>query len=62
MARHLGLDLAAVTNLDGSIDETPVVIVPKDALLVFDDTHPRPADALPDRESIMSRIRELQPN
>jgi hypothetical protein len=46
LAKHLGLSLDKVAKPDGSIDESPVVIEPKEALYVFGPEHPRPAHAL----------------
>ena len=51
-AKHLGLELARVTNLDGSIDEQPVVVLPREELLAFTDVHPRPDDALVGAEAV----------
>lgn len=45
-AKHLNLSLDKVINTDGSIDESPVVIVEKEKLRVFDDDHSRPAYAV----------------
>ena len=42
LARHLELSLAQVVGLDGSIDETHIVIEPEDALHAFDEDHPFP--------------------
>ena len=46
LARHLDLDLAEVTNLDGSIDDEPVKIRPRSELTGFTNQHPLPSDAL----------------
>ena len=45
-ARHLGLSLEKILKDDGSIDETKVVIENKNKMLVFDDKHPRPENAV----------------
>ena len=51
MARHLGLALHKVSNIDGSIDESFVTLEPKSSLYVFDEDHPRPEYAVgPDDE------------
>jgi dienelactone hydrolase len=46
LAQHLGLSLANVQDASGNIDETPVVIEEKAKLYVFDQNHPRPANAV----------------
>jgi len=46
LAKHLGLSLDNVTNPDGSIDESFVVIEKKKDLYVFNPEHPRPAHAV----------------
>jgi dienelactone hydrolase len=45
LARHLGLNLAAVQKPDQSVDESPVTIEPEKDLWVFDDQTPFPAHA-----------------
>ena len=54
LARHLGLDLASVTNPDGSIDEAPVHLHPRHELLAFNDGHPRPPRAQMGAEAVDS--------
>jgi dienelactone hydrolase len=46
LAKHLGLSLDKVTNPDGSINESFVVIEKKEDMYVFNDEHPRPAHAV----------------
>ncbi len=46
LAKHLGLSLSSVQDPNGNIDETPVVIEEKAKLYVFDQDHPRPANAV----------------
>ncbi len=46
LAKHLGLSLQQVIKADGSIDESPVVILPEEKLRVFDAEHPRPSHAV----------------
>jgi dipeptidyl aminopeptidase/acylaminoacyl peptidase len=46
LAKHLGLSLADVIDGNGSIDEDSIVIEPKDSLYVFNQDHPRPANAV----------------
>jgi len=45
LAKHLGLNLAAVQKPDQSVDESPVTIEPEKDLWVFDDQTPFPAHA-----------------
>ncbi len=53
LAKHLGLSLADVIDRDGRIDESPVVIEPKESLYVFNAEHPRPSYAVgPDAEAL----------
>ncbi len=56
MAEHLGLDLHTVTGPDGRVDESNVCIVPRSALCVFDDDHPRPEGALMGREAVIAAL------
>jgi uncharacterized protein len=60
LARHLGLDLAAVTKLDGGIDESDIRILTTEELLVFTPDEPRPAEALQGREAVMAALRAGQ--
>jgi hypothetical protein len=46
LAKHLGLSLAEVIDQTGQINEDTVVIEDKDKLYVFDQSHPRPANAV----------------
>ncbi len=46
LAKHLDLALEDVVSRDGRIDETPVVIEPKESLYVFNANHPRPSYAV----------------
>jgi dienelactone hydrolase len=43
MAKHLKLDLAAILDKNGKIDESFVTIEEKSQMLAFDEQHPRPA-------------------
>jgi dienelactone hydrolase len=45
LAKHLGLNLAAVQKTDQSVDESPVTIEPEKDLWVFDDQFPIPSHA-----------------
>jgi dienelactone hydrolase len=53
LAKHLGLNLSAVTDDDGHVDESATVVQPHDALLVFTPEHPRPAGAVQGRGAVM---------
>ena len=56
LAKHLGLDLAAVRNADGTVDETKSAVEPAEALRVFDAAHPRPAHALMGAEAVAAAL------
>jgi uncharacterized protein len=60
MAAHLGLDLDAVSRPDGSVDESPVTMLPPEALHVFAPDHPQPADALRDLTAVAAGLKALQ--
>jgi uncharacterized protein len=53
MARYLKLDLKAVTDANGNIDEGPVKVLDQKDLEVFDAQHPRPANAVMGDDAIM---------
>jgi len=55
MAKHLGLNLKAVTTPDGKIDEADTT-VDEGSLAVFDAEHPRPAYALKDGAAIAEAL------
>jgi hypothetical protein len=59
-AQHLGLNLAAVQNPDGSIDESKVTIEQPLTLHVFNAEFPIPQNALHDSAAIAQRLHELQ--
>jgi uncharacterized protein len=52
LAKHLGLSLAEVQDANGGIDEDSVVIEPKDKLYVFNQDHPRPANAVGPKDEL----------
>jgi hypothetical protein len=56
LARHMGLDLAAVQGADGAVDESKSLVEPAAALRVFDEAHPRPAHALSGTEGVASAL------
>jgi dienelactone hydrolase len=57
LARHLDLNVADVYDEDNAIDERPVHVLPPAALRVYDDEHPRPADAVTDHAAALAAIR-----
>jgi dienelactone hydrolase len=56
MARHLKLDLKAVTDKSGQIDEDPAKVLEQKDLAVFDATHPRPANAVMGDEAVLKLL------
>jgi hypothetical protein len=54
MARHVGLDLKAVKGSGGEIDESPAKVLEIKDLEVFNEAHPRPANALMGDEAVMN--------
>jgi len=60
MAERLGLNLTAVQNPAGEIDETPLTVEPAVALHVFDAAFPLPSHALRDAAAIARALRDLQ--
>jgi dienelactone hydrolase len=59
-ARHLGLNISAVKDKEGKIDESKVTIEKYDRLLVFGKNGKMPANALRDAESVWKKLMELQ--
>ncbi len=59
-ARHLGLDLAAVTNPRGEIDESWFTPAPAADLCVFTKENPLPENALRSAEAVESTLHALQ--
>lgn len=56
MARYLKLNLEAVTGSDGNIDETPAKVLDQKDLEVFNESHPRPANAVMGDEAVMKLL------
>ena len=56
MATHLKLNLKAVTGADGNIDETPAKVLGQKELEVFNETHPRPANAVMGDEAVLKLL------
>lgn len=56
MAKHLSLDLKAVTNSQGAIDENPSKLLDQKDLEVFNAEHPRPANSVMGDEAVMKLL------
>lgn len=56
MATHLKLNLKAVTNSAGDIDETPSKVLDQKELEVFNEAHPRPANAVMGDEAVLKLL------
>jgi len=56
MAKYVGLDLKAVTDSQGNIDETPAKVLEQKELEVFNASHPRPANAVIGDEAVMTLL------
>ncbi|WP_215239571.1 alpha/beta hydrolase family protein [Dyadobacter helix] len=56
LAKYIGLDLKAVTDDKGNIDESQVKVLDQKELEVFDKAHPRPANAVMGNEAVMSLL------
>ncbi len=60
LAQRLGLELAAVQDGSGAIDESRATVLAPDALHVFDDAHPLPERAAGDARAVTEALRKLQ--
>jgi hypothetical protein len=60
LAKHMGLNLKAITGKDGNIDESSITIQKNKDLLVFDKDFPLPAKALRTHKEIMQVFKEAQ--
>lgn len=56
LAKHFGLNLAAVENAEGEIDESLVTVLPEDNLHVFTPEIPRPGYAITDCEEALGLL------
>lgn len=56
MAKHLKLDLKAVTTGNGNIDEEPAKVLEQKDLAVFDASHPRPANIVVGDEAVLELL------
>jgi predicted alpha/beta-hydrolase family hydrolase len=57
LARHLGLDLAAVTDASGRVDESPSKVLTRAELAAFDAANPLPANALKGDDAVAALLR-----
>ncbi|MCF0070407.1 acetylxylan esterase [Dyadobacter sp. CY261] len=55
-AKHLKLDLKAVTNKEGQIDEEPAKVLEQKDLAVFNTSHPRPTNAVMGDEAVLKLL------
>jgi dienelactone hydrolase len=60
MAQHLGLNLAAVQNGEGRINESSITIELSEPMHVFNKANPLPAHALHDAAAVERAFRALQ--
>ncbi len=60
LAQRLGLNLAAVQNPAGEIDETRLTVERAEAMHVFDASLPLPARALRNADAVARALRDLQ--
>lgn len=56
MAKHLKLDLKAVTDAQGNVNEEPSKVLEITDLQVFDADHPRPANAVMGDEAVLKLL------
>jgi pimeloyl-ACP methyl ester carboxylesterase len=56
MAKYVGLNLKAVTDSQDNIDEAPVKVLEQKDLEVFNESHPRPANAVMGNEAVMALL------
>lgn len=56
MAKKLGLDIKAVTNAQGEIDESQAKVLEINQLEVFDAAHPRPSNAVTGDEAMLGLL------
>lgn len=56
MAKHLNLDIKAVSDAQGNIDENPSKVLDQKDLEVFNAAHPRPANAVMGDEAVLKLL------
>jgi len=55
-AKHLGLNLAAVQDEQGMIDESFVIVLDPEDLAMFDEDHPRPPHSVSNCKDVFERL------
>ena len=60
LAKHFGMNLSAVTDSKGAIDESKSVLENAELMLSFSSKNPFPANALKGREAIENELKALQ--
>lgn len=58
MAKHLGLDIQAITDKQGTVDESKIEIERADAMLAFSSKNPYPANALVGKDAIEQALKK----
>jgi hypothetical protein len=53
LAKHLGLDVAKAINMDGTLNETGIVIEPQELLYPFDQKHPFPKNGIRNNDGVL---------
>ena len=56
LAKYLSLNIKAVQDANGNIDEAPVKILSQSELQVFNAAHPRPANAVIGDEAVLKLL------
>ena len=56
IAKYLKLDIKAVQDADGNIDESKIKVLEPSALQVFTEAHPRPANAVQGDEAVLKLL------
>lgn len=62
MAKHLGLNIATVTDKNGKIDESKIDIENTNMLLLFSSKNPLPSNALQGKDDIQEAFKKLRVN
>jgi hypothetical protein len=60
LAKHLGLNLQAVVDSKGAVDESKSVLEKAEAMLVFSSKNHFPAKALKGKDAIENELKSLQ--
>lgn len=56
LAKHLNLNLKAVIDSSGNIDESSVTVLDRNQLSVFNSAHPRPSNAVMGNEAVLQLL------